>query len=44
VATGSPTMREFVDQMPQVQTEKAMLADCVLGLARQRAVDPLHRA
>ena len=34
--------REFVDQMPRVQTEKAMLADRMLGPARPRSIDPLH--
>ena len=36
--------REFVDQMPRVQTEKAMLADRMLGVARQRSIDSSHRS
>jgi hypothetical protein len=36
-------VRTFVDRMPPVQTEKALLAERVLGRTRSRWIDPLDR-
>lgn len=36
-------IRTFVDRMPPVQTEKAMLAERTLSQTRRRRIDPLER-